>query len=188
MKKAIAFICILLVMMSMTSTAFAAKKDTKAPTVTKTSPMDKSGGIMKETTIVVRFSENIANGKTIKNMSLTDGNGKAVKYSFKITDNLLTVTPKSALKYNMAYTLVVPASAVVDKAGNALKGAYTLNFITEENPSAKQEGVDTAYQYNMEIEANLLGELTEGMQLYMIQYLKMFGIDAKIKKVELVKD
>lgn len=188
MKKAIVFLCIVLVLMGMTSTAFAAKKDTKAPIVTKTNPQDKTGGIMKETSIVVRFSEDVVKGKAIKKLALTDGNGGTVKYTYEINDNLLTVTPKSDLKYRMAYTLVVPASAVKDKAGNALKEDYTLNFITEEDPSAKKESADTAYKYNMVIEANLQGELTEGMQLYMIQYLKIFGIDAKIKKVELVKD
>jgi ABC-type proline/glycine betaine transport system substrate-binding protein len=43
MKKLIAFICIVLVILSLPSTAFAAKKDTKAPTVTKTNPQDKTG-------------------------------------------------------------------------------------------------------------------------------------------------
>ncbi len=187
MKKVVVFLCIVLVMMSIPSTAFAAKKDTKAPTVTKTNPQDKTGGIMRETAIVVRFSEAVTKGKEIKSLALTDGNGGAVKYTYEIKNNLLTITPKSDLKYRMAYTLLVPASAVKDSAGNALKEDFTLNFITEEDPSADQESADTAYKYNMEIEANLQGEFTEGMQLYMIQYLKIFGIDAKIKKVELVK-
>lgn len=188
MKKLIAFICIVLVILSMPSTAFAAKKDTKAPTVTKTNPQDKTGGIMKEASIVVRFSENVTRGKAIKDLALTDGNGNAVKYTYEIKDNLLTITPKSDLQYSMAYTLLVPALAVKDSAGNALKEDYTLNFITEEDPTAEKKSADTAYKYNMEIEANLQGELTEGMQVYIIQYLKMFGIDAKIKKVERVKE
>ncbi len=188
MKKAVALICIALIMLSVPSTAFAAKKDTKAPTITKTNPQDKNGGIMIETSIVVRFSENVTKGKAVKALALTDGNGGAVKYTYEIKDNLLTITPKSDLKYGMAYTLLVPASAVKDSAGNALKEDYTLNFITEENPSAKQGSADTAFKYNMEIEANLQGQLTEGMQAYIVQYLKMFGIDARIKKVELVKE
>ncbi len=187
MKKLITFICIVLVILSLPSTAFAAKKDTKAPTVTKTNPQDKTGGIMKETSIVVRFSEKVTKGKAIKDLALTDANGSAVKYTYEIKDNLLTITPKSDLKYSMAYTLLVPASAVKDSAGNVFKEDYTLNFITEDDPAAKQKSADTAYKYNMEIEANLQGELTEGMQIYIIQYLKLFGIDAKIKKVERIK-
>ncbi len=188
MKKVIAFFCIVLVLMSMTSTAFAAKKDTKAPTVTKTSPVDKTGGIMRETSLVVRFSEAVTKGKAIKKLALTDANGSAVKYAYEIKDNLLTITPKADLNYSMAYTLTVPAAAVKDSAGNDLKEEYTLNFITEADPSKDNPEADTSYKYNMEIEANLQGQLTEGMQLYLIQYLKLFGIDAKIKKVELVSD
>jgi hypothetical protein len=111
-----------------------------------------------------------------------------VKYTYEIKDNLLTITPKSNLKYSTAYVLAVPASAVKDSAGNALKEDYTLNFITEENPAAQKKNADTAYKYNLEIEANLFGELTQGMQDYLIQYLKLFGIDAKIKNVELIKE
>jgi methionine-rich copper-binding protein CopC len=188
MKKLIAFICIVLVILSLPSTAFAAKKDTKAPTVTKTNPQDKTGGIMIETSIVVRFSENVTKGKTIKDLSLTDGNGKAVKYTYEIKDNLLTITPKNDLQYSMAYSLLVPAMSVKDSAGNALKEDYKLNFITGENPAAEQKSADTAYQYDIGIEANLQGELTKGMQDYIVQYLKMFGIDAKIKKVERIKE
>lgn len=188
MKKSIAFICIILVILSLPSTALAAKKDTKSPTVTKTNPLNQTGGVMRETSIVVRFSEKVVKGKAIQNLALTDGNGNAVPYTYEIKDNLLTITPKKNLKYSMAYTLLVPASAVKDKAGNALKKDYTLNFISEEDPSAKSKNTDTAYKYNLEIEANLQGELTQGMQSYIIQYLRMFGIDAKIKKVELVKD
>lgn len=188
MKKAVAFICVILILMSMSSTAFAAKKDTKAPTVTKTCPQDKTGGIMRETTFVVRFSEAVKKGKEVKQIALTDANGGVVKYTYVIEDNLLTITPKADLKYNMAYTLVIPAAAVKDEAGNSLKEDYTLNIITEIDPSAKDAGTNAAYQYNMEIEANLQSQFTEGMQQYLIQYLKLFGIDAKIKKVELVSE
>lgn len=188
MKKIITLLCIVLVILSLPSTALAAKKDTMAPTVTKTNPLNQTGGVMKETSIVVRFSEKVVKGKAIKNVSLTDGNGSAVPYTYVIKDNLLTITPKKNLKYSMAYTLLVPAAAVKDNAGNALKKEYTLNFITEEDPAAKSKSADTAYQYDLEIEANLQGELTQGMQSYIIQYLRMFGIEAEIKKVKLVKD
>jgi methionine-rich copper-binding protein CopC len=164
----------------MTSPVSAAKKDTKAPTITKTNPIDCDSDVMIESTIIIRFSEKIQKGRNIAKISLKESDLKSIGFSYEIKDNLLEITPKADFKYNTIYTVTVPASAVKDAAGNNLARAYTFNFITEISPAeaAKQSANTETKKYIIEIEANLDGELTEAQIAYFSQILKNFGIDA----------
>lgn len=188
MKKLVSIICVIIVLAGMTTPVYAAKKDTKAPIITKVDPEDKATDIMIESGIVIRFSETILKGKGIDKISVKAITSKSISYTYEIKDNLLIITPKADLKYNTEYTVSIPASAVKDAAGNNLKAADTLSFITEEDPTKKTESVTTGTKYSIGIEAVLEGEFTEAMQLYMVQYLKMLGIDAKITKVEVLNE
>lgn len=177
-KKIITFICVLLIAVNMTTPAYAAKKDTKAPTVTGTNPEEKETKVMIEDRIVVRFSEKIKKGKTIDQIVL-----KGSDYTYELKDNLLILTPKKKLTYNREYILSIPAGAVKDATGNGLKEAYSFSFITEEDPAENNE--ETAeMNYRLEVEAQIQGEFTENMQLYLVEFLKMYGINANITKVE----
>jgi hypothetical protein len=184
MKKIITIVCTIAILISMTPAAFAAAKDTKAPTITKTSPVDKATDIMKECEIVVRFSEIIKNGKTVDQINIMSALGKEVAYSYEIKDNLLIITPKTKLAYNMNYTVTIPSGAVKDTAGNLLKKDKSFDFITEEDPGKKTVEDKKGITYNIGLEATLQGEITPIMQQYLVQYLKMLGIEAKITKVE----
>jgi hypothetical protein len=171
----------------MTPTVYAAAKDTKAPTITKTSPIDKATDIMKECEIIIRFSEIIKKGKTIDQISIKSVLGKVVSYTYEIKDNLLILTPKSKLSYNTNYTVTVPSGAVKDIAGNILKKDKSFDFITEEDPKAKSDEASEGITYDIGLRATLQGEFTTIMQQFLVQYLNQYGIDAKITKVEKVK-
>lgn len=180
MKKFISIICVVIMLAIMTSPVSAAKKDTKAPTITKTNPIDCGSDVMIESTIIIRFSEKILKGRNIAKISLKESDLKSIGFTYEIKDNLLEITPKADFKYNTIYTVTVPALAVKDAAGNTLARAYTFNFITEISPAeaAKQSSNTENKKYIIEIEANLDGELTEAQIAYFSQILKNFGIDA----------
>ena len=186
MKRIISVICMIVLLVGMTPTAFAATKDTKAPTITKTSPTDKATDIMKECEIVVRFSELIKKGKTIDQITIKSVLGKVVAYTYEIKENLLIITPKTKLSYNTNYTVTIPSGAVKDAAGNTLKKEKSFDFITEEDPKAKSTTATEGFTYDIGLEATLQGEFTPIMQQYLVQYLKMLGIEAKITKVKKV--
>ncbi len=187
MKKIISIVCMFTVLLFMAEPAQAAAKDTKAPTVTKTSPANLDTDVMIESSIVIRFSENIVKGKSISKVTLKDGNKKAVTYTYEIKDNLLIISPKSDLKYNTQYAVGIPADAVKDKAGNSLKQPVTSGFLTELDPSKESTAAAPGKKYLIEIEANLDSEPTPETQQYLEQYMKLFGVDAKIISVEPIK-
>ncbi len=187
MKKLITVVCMIALLFSLTPAANAAAKDTKAPTITKTSPTDKATDIMKECEIVVRFSENIKKGKKIEQINIKSVLGKVVEYTYEIKDNLLLITPKTKLAYNTNYTVKVPSGAVKDAAGNILKKDKSFDFITEEDPKKQSDEAIKGITYDIGLEATFQGEFTQLIQQYLEQYLKMFGIEAKITKVEKVK-
>jgi uncharacterized Zn ribbon protein len=183
-KKLFAFLCFLLITVSISTPAYAAKKDTKAPTVAKTNPEEKATDVMIEDRLVVRFSEKIKKGKTIDQISLTGTGAKASDYTYELKDNLLILTPVKKLSYNREYTLRIPAGAVKDAAGNSLKEDFTLTFITEEDPAKLKNVEPVEMNYRLEVEAALQGEFTDNMKAFLVQYLKLFGIDANVTKVE----
>lgn len=187
MKKIISVICMIVLLIGMAQTAFAATKDTKAPTITKTSPVDKATDIMKESEIVIRFSEIIKKGKTFDQINIKSVVGKTVAYTYEIKDNLLILTPKSKLAYNTNYTVTVPSGAVKDATGNTLKKDKSFDFITEEDPKTESIAVTEGITYDIGLEATLQGEFTPIMQQYLVQYLEMLGIKAKITKLEKLK-
>ncbi len=184
MKKFITVICMIALLINMTPAVYAAAKDTKAPTITKTSPADKATDIMKECEIVIRFSEMIKKGKNIDQINIKSVLGKVVEYTYEIEDNLLIITPKTKLDYNTNYTVAIPSGAVRDAAGNILKKYKSFDFITEEDPGKQSVTPKEGITYNIGLEATLPGEITQVMQQYLVQYLKMLGIEAKITKVE----
>lgn len=187
MKKMITIICGLALLFNLTSPAYAAAKDTKAPVITKTSPSDKSTDQMRESEIVLRFSENIKKSKSFDKISVTTVLGKTVAYTYEIKDNLLVLLPKSVLAYNTDYTVSIPAGAVKDSAGNNLKKTYTFDFITEEDPETQPVEEVEGITYRIGLEATLQGEFTPALQSYLLQYLEMLGIKARITEVTEVK-
>lgn len=177
MKKLISFLCIVAMLLSITMPALAAKKDTKAPVITKTSPINFGTDIMIESTIVVRFSETIAKGKNYSKITVKESETKSISYTCSIEDNLLKITPKADLKYDTSYTVTIPAAAIKDAAGNVLKAAHNFSFITEKNPAQATTASEAKEaQYVLEIGVILKEELTEAKLAYFSQLLDKFGI------------
>ncbi len=181
MKKIVAIICIIMVLCMMNSPVYAAtKKDTKAPTVTKTNPVGNTSDIMVESTIVIRFSENIAKGKNFTKITVKELETLNVEYTCEIVDNLLKITPMKDLKYSTLYTVTIPAAALKDKSSNSLKTTFSFDFLTEKDPSKADDSQvkEDTIKYILELEANMEYELTKDNLLYFAGLMEMFGIDA----------
>ena len=185
MKKVIGLLCLLLVFMSATAYASAAaKKDTKAPVVTKTNPIDTDADVMIESSIYIRFSEAVVKGSKIKNITLKEAELKKVSYSYEIKDNLLILKPKSKLKYNSFYTVTIPAAAVQDAAGNKLAKEYSFSFLTEQDPAKAEQEAAKKYKYLVELELNTDTKMTEEQFIFYASLLKGLGFDAGFRSVK----
>jgi len=90
--------------------------------VTGTVPGDKN--------IVITFNKPIAigNATAFRNISLKNNLGQAVTISKIISSNTLIITPKKTLASSTEYTVLIPAPAVQDAAGNCLTEAYSFSF------------------------------------------------------------
>lgn len=182
MKKLISILCMIAVLTLMTTPAYAAKKDTTAPVISKTDPAGESTDVMLEKTMVIRFSEKIAKGKAFAKITVAEPGGTGVEYTAEITDILLKLTPVKKLKYNTIYTVVIPAAAVKDKAGNNLKTRFSFVFKTEKDPSAKEDNEtqdDGLIKYVITMEASLDHELTDAELAQYAELLKAIGFEAK---------
>lgn len=187
MKKIISFLCIVLVLLTMTTPVDAAKKDTKAPVITKTNPVDYGTDVMIDGTIIIRFNETILKGKNIAKIIFKENETKSIEFNYVIDGKFLKLTSKTSLKYNTFYTVTVPAAVVKDKAGNNFAKSYTYNFITEEDPAkaSDKSSAKDGIKYIIELEATLYEELTDVKIAYFEKMLEQFGINASFKNVYL---
>ena len=190
MKKLISVICIILMLTGMTSTVEAAKKDTKAPVITKSSPVDCGSDIMIESSILIRFDEGLMKGKNIAKISLKENETKNIGFTYELTGGFLKLIPKANLKYKTLYTVTIPAAAVKDASGNSFAKAYSFNFITEEDPKvvAANTGSTVGTKYIIEIEATLQKILDATTITYFEEMLERFGIDATFKDIYVEED
>ncbi|WP_243113858.1 Ig-like domain-containing protein [Desulfofundulus salinus] len=104
--------------------------DTTPPTVEGTDPQDKASGVAVDKVITVTFSEVVQRGNSFSQIVLKDTAGNPVDCDVALTGKVLTIGPKEKLAYSTTYTVIIPAGAVADLAGNALAQDYTLSFST----------------------------------------------------------
>lgn len=148
MRKLIAYICIMSVIILTCQTSFAAKKYKTVPTVIQTDP---ANNFMVETdkTITIKFSENILKGNTFSRIKLAV-TLKPVNITVTIENNSLIIKTKERLDYDTDYVLTIPANAVKDTSGNGLKRAFVLKFRTQPHSS---DFCVRVFQYDREIKA-----------------------------------
>lgn len=190
MKKVISLMVGIVVILAIAATPVsAAKKDTKAPVITKTNPVDYGTEVMIDGSILIRFSETVQKGKNIGKITWKETETKSIGFTYEITDKFLKLTPKAALKYNTFYTVTITAAAVKDAAGNNFAKAYSFNFITEEDPAkaVNPSNSGKSLTYILELEATLDEELTEVKLAYFEAMLKQFGINATFRNVYLAE-
>ncbi len=129
------------------------------PAVSTTSPTDDATLVSITTNIVITFSESITltGGITVSNgitnvMTTVVGNtADTLALTFDPTNNLTPTTD---------YTVIVPANAVVDSAGEGMSADHSFNFRTETNNNCNSTLVIN------ELDADTADEASEFVELY----------------------
>jgi uncharacterized protein YjdB len=119
------------------------------PAVSSVTPTNNSKNIPLNTTIAIKFSENIKSGTYFNNIALKDSNGNPVLSTVSITGNILTIKPKSNLAYSNSYNYIVPAGAVKDFVGNSLKTEFKGSFATVNKVVFKDKNLENAVRYSL---------------------------------------
>lgn len=104
-------------------------EDLTPPTVESTKPGDGETNVSVSKTVTITFSEDVetVNGNTI---TLKDSSNALVSFSQSVNGALLSIIPAGDLKFDETYTVLIPAGAVQDTAGNGLQNDFTLSFTT----------------------------------------------------------
>lgn len=111
-----------------------AAPDTTPPAIGNSDPANNATGVSVNKTITVTFSEDVQRGTAYDAILLKDAAGKVVELTKSITGKVLSIKPNANLAYSTKYTVVIPAGAVKDLAGNALEQSYSFGFNTEAAP------------------------------------------------------
>jgi hypothetical protein len=109
--------------------------DVTAPTVTQTSPLDKSEGVAVNAVLTVTFSEAMDSASVTADSIVLKQGDTLIAADVAYADSAATITPKAALGYTTAYTLRVTTS-VRDAAGNPIAAAVEAAFTTEQHSGA----------------------------------------------------
>jgi len=116
--------------------------DTTPPVVTGSTPGNGAGGVGIGQNIVVTFSEDIQRGSGSIGLSFSSlGTGfnislSVADLSVQVSGNQLVIDVSSLLAYSTAYTVHIPAGAVLDLAGNALAADDDFSFTTVAPPDS----------------------------------------------------
>lgn len=109
--------------------------DTLAPSVVGASPGNGATGVAVGSSLAITFSETIQRGAGA--VTLKDGSGATVanfdaatSANLVLAGNTLTIDPSTDLALGTTYTVVVPAGAIRDSAGNALASALSYDIAT----------------------------------------------------------
>ena len=108
-------------------------RDTTAPTVTATKPVNDAVGAALNSTLSITFSEPI-NAATLTSTTVTvAGAGAAIAGSVTFSDSTATFTPAAALAGSTKFTVTI-TTGVKDLAGNGLATDYVWSFTTAAPP------------------------------------------------------
>lgn len=181
MKKIIALICAIALSLGTPIEATTIQKDVTAPLVTKTNPQKYSKDNMIESTISLRFSENITKGTAFSRISIQDKYGKQIIFTPTFEKNIVKLAPKYPLSYKTTYTITIPKAAVKDLSGNALKNEFVMSFDTEEKAAATSINEEKEIiNYNIILNADVPGVISSGQKDAIIRELRNLGISARI--------
>ncbi|MDN5344483.1 MAG: hypothetical protein PWQ18_594 [Clostridia bacterium] len=104
--------------------------DTTPPMVTSTTPTNGAIGVPVGQTITLNFSETVQQGSSFSGVTLKDSSNTVVDFVYNLSGSILTINPVANLSNSVAYTVYLPAGAVIDQAGNPLATSYSFSFTT----------------------------------------------------------
>ena len=143
---------------AITDTATITFIDATAPKLLSSTPSDNASNVELDQNIILNFSEDVVAGSG--SIKLFEENGLLVE-SFTVSSSIIsgstiTLNPTTDFKYNFAYYIQVPATAIKDTAGNTYAGITNntaLNFITRQKTAKEgfaevQDEISTTMKSN----------------------------------------
>ncbi|MEW6172725.1 MAG: Ig-like domain-containing protein [Bacillota bacterium] len=109
-----------------------------APAVTGTDPVSNAGGVVVDKTITINFNKSIQAGDNYELISLKQQDGADVPFTKNINGAVLTINPDDNLIPSVTYTVYLPAGAVKDLSGTALRNEYSFSFTAESAFAVRQ--------------------------------------------------
>ena len=113
-----------------TLTGIKPEGDQVPPTISSVTPAANSKAVPLNSAFTIKLSESVLKGSTFSEIKLLDAKGKKVAAVVTINNSIVTIKPTAKLAANKKYSVVIPAAAVKDAAGNNLKAAATYSFTT----------------------------------------------------------
>ncbi len=136
--------------------------DITPPKIVDTTPGNNSTGVSFDSKITVTFDEEVKKGENWNAIYLglhQTGWYEGQSYSLTINSNQLIMTPNNDMEFGKEYLLRIPAGAVTDQSGNALKENLRLKYSVEESVEREIE-VIASNPANGEKEVSLKPELS----------------------------
>lgn len=137
-------------------TAFAALRETTAPTLTKITPADETTSVAANANLTLTFSETVRAGTGFLRLAGSDGSSRAIDMSDRgqvtVTGTTVTVNPASDLTAGIRYTVTLDKDAVRDYSGNAYAGlasSTAANFTVKAAATATPTPTPTDTSWNV---------------------------------------
>ena len=164
--------------------------DVTPPTIVSSTPLDGAAGVLRATTVTVRFDEAIDLATvTPTNLVLRQTGGAAVAYqtSWAAATNTLTLTPTATLANYRQHDVQV-TTGIADAAGNHLAAAYAFDFTTADDlPPGVPGGLADAGAYSQATLAFTWTAPTDdgsGVAGYVLQVASMPDVATLLDEVE----
>ncbi|WP_010676959.1 cell wall-binding repeat-containing protein [Bacillus timonensis] len=115
-------------------------KDTVAPTIQSTLPVNQAKDVPVTSSIIVTFNEEVNRGPNYQNIKLVTSTSETISSEIEIESNKVIIRPTSSLQYGTQYRVEIPTGAVTDKSGNENQSA-PFTFQTEEYSTKVSGGI-----------------------------------------------
>jgi len=116
--------------------------DVTAPTVSSTNPADLALDVPLGQQVTVTFNEAVQAGVAFDSIVVRDAaTNQLVALSKSIVGDTLSLqpTPEALMAGNTTYTVMIPANAVQDIAGNAMEQSHIFTFTTVADPVQNED-------------------------------------------------
>ncbi|HEX2945657.1 MAG TPA: Ig-like domain-containing protein [Clostridia bacterium] len=104
-----------------------------------TEPANYGKDVDINSTIRITYDSAIVKGSTFEGIALKGSDNITIAVTKTISEDTLTIQPKAPLGYDRSYTLLIPASAVLDAESGVPGAEYTATFNTKADPGGTDD-------------------------------------------------
>lgn len=132
MKKIFSFFLAISLLLCISNVSTSASKKVSL-SFTSSDPINSAVNVRIDKSINIKFNSVLKQGTAFSKISLVNSKNKQIKYTTKISKNILTVDTEQYMDYSEKYTLKIPPNAIKSQSGDLYKKAIVINFTTDSN-------------------------------------------------------